>query len=326
MNRETKAEQSTKSHISIELDKSDVTAGETLRGKVVLVTGHDIPARGVRLELKGHESSIRHSGMGRSMNQMRETAVWFEDELTLFGHARTEVGSVLVDAVKGVFARDRYPIIERGEYTYDFHYQLPDTLPGNYESPKGDVAIRYELRAYVDIPLRVDIETTQKLTVYETTSHADDAAPADLVDDHRCLVPSGGHVLLKAHLDRHAYKLGEDIAVNVDLDNQCTQLVDGLELALELTETVMVHGEAETRHELIAVETFDRCKAAPKEAESYELKYSISPELYPTVDQGKLVKVSYALHVQAVVDLTVDPQIDIPIYLYEQPGQPGGQA
>lgn len=314
------------SEISIELDKTDVCAGETIRGKVVLQVVDAIPSRGVRLKLEGCETSIRHTGLGRSTARHQETAVWFSDELTLAGSPREEIGSTLADAVKTLFSRDRYPLIEPGTYEYPFEYTLPDHLPGDYESTRGDVAIRYELRAYVDIPLRVDIEASRLLTVYETLRHADDADSASVAVDKQCLVPRGGHVLLKADIDRHAYKLGDDVRIRLDIDNQCNQLVDGAIVSLKQVETVQVHGESETREVVLASETFANCKAAPHEHEKHEIAYKVLPELYPSIEEGRLVKVDYAIHIELEVDLAVNPIVEIPVRLYEDPGRPGGQA
>ncbi len=315
-----------KSTIAIGLESTDLSGGDTIRGKVSLVAREHIPARGVRLALRGVETSIRHTGMGRSMRQESETAIWFDDELTLFGEPRIEGVALLGDAVKGLVMRDRYAVIEPGEYDYEFEYALPDTLPGDYESTRGDIAIRYELRAYVDIPLRVDLETARNVTIYETRRHADDESAAEVKIDKKCILHKDGHVHLGAAIDHKAYKLGDEISLTLDIDNQCAELVDGLIIGLKQTETVAVQGSKEGREVVLAAQTHDKCKAAPGEQESYSLTYRVAPELYPTIEQGKLINVGYALHVEAVVDLATNAVIDIPIRLYEQPGAPGGQG
>lgn len=315
----------TASEISIELDKTDVCAGETLNGKVKLSVREAIPARGVRLELHGYEMSIRHSGMGRTMSKQSETAVWFDDEITLFGAAQAEMGSLLVDVCKGVFSKDHYPVLEQGEYSYDFSYQLPDRLPGDYESSRGDIAIRYDLHAYVDIPLRVDINTTKKLTVYETVRHSDDDLAASVHVDKKCLLQRGGHVGLAVGTDRHGYKLGDDIQLTLDIDNKCSMLVECAVISLKQVETVLVHGEAEERETLLAQLNCPECKAAPNEKQTYQLVYHLSSDLYPTIEDGRLIKVSYALKVELEVDFSINPAVEIPIRLYEDPGLPGGE-
>ena len=92
---------------------------------------------------------------------------------------------------------------------YAFSYDLPKALPGDYESPRGDVAIRYDLRAYVDVPFRVDIEHTERLTVYEPYEATDESA--SITDNKSFPMSADSQLVVKATLDKSAYKLGETV-------------------------------------------------------------------------------------------------------------------
>jgi len=327
--RNARQDAKTNSEISLVIDKTDYAGGETVRGRVELSVREALPARAVRLELWGLETSVRQSGLGRSMKQQTQDAVWFDEEMTLFGDEVSEVPSLLGELVRGIGDKGASywgQVLAPGDYKYEFEYTLPEGLPGDYESTAGDIAIRYGLRAYVDIPFRIDMVAEQQLTVYETGRKSSDADAVATSMDKSCIVHRDGNVLVHVGIDRQAYKLGDDIQLTVDVDNQCTHLVDGTVVRLRQVESVSVHGETEQREKMLAEHVFDRAKAAPGEKESHKLVYTIPPELYPTIDQGKLVNVAYQLNVELEVDLALNPIIDVPIRLYEEPGLPGGQS
>jgi hypothetical protein len=147
--------------ITIDLPKTDYRGGESIEGVVRLEIDEPLPARGVRLVLDGHEATWTRTGTGRHVSTTAVTHSLFQEEITLSGAPKLEIAALLKDVVVGIFSREHFPIIAKGVYEHAFSYRLPSPLPGDYESSHGDAAIRYQLRAYVDVPLRIDLEDGQ---------------------------------------------------------------------------------------------------------------------------------------------------------------------
>ncbi len=311
------------SHIAIKLSKTDFRGGETIRGNVVLTVDRDVPARGVRLQIHGYEKSLWHTGAGRAMATHAETSTKFEDELTLFGEPKLELGKLIRDNLEGLFSRDHYPVLAAGNYDYAFSYELPKDLPGDYESPRGDVHIRYELRAYVDIPFKVDIETSEHITVYEPFDAGDDNGKI-ATDNKSFPMSSEGQLAVKARLDKAAYALGDTIHLELEVDNQSKHPVDGITVCLRQIEHLAAGSNSTERTtDICELEYPDKVLVAHT-SKTHSIDYKIEPTLYPTLRSGKLVQVSYQLVASFDIPWARDLHVAVPITLYEEPGKPGG--
>jgi hypothetical protein len=151
-------------HIVIETEKTDYTGGDLVNGHFTVHLDEAVPARGIRVRFHGYEKALWTSGTGKNRTTHSQTRHFFNDEVTVFGQEKLSLSELLADAVSGIFSKDRYEILQPGTYEYDFSYTLPFDLPGDFEYRRSRIA--YEINAYVDIPLKIDISATQNLTIY----------------------------------------------------------------------------------------------------------------------------------------------------------------
>ena len=77
---------------------------------------HTLPVRGVRLQYTGYELAHWMNGTGREQSDKLQTKVLFDSEQTVFGRPSLAFGELVKDALRGVFSKDNYEILdEAGE-------------------------------------------------------------------------------------------------------------------------------------------------------------------------------------------------------------------
>lgn len=307
--------------IAIEMEKTDYTGGETVTGKVKLVLSKTIPVRGVRLRFNGYEISCFSRRSGKNNANYREERHIFGDELTLAGKPSLTPLEILEDAVKGFFSSDRYDVMQPGEYTYDFSYPLPGRLPADYI--RGGVRIVYEVAAYVDIPLRFDIKTRQKLTVYETYDESV-AKPVRLRTSKHFLMDANGKVDMDVTLDKNMFFPGDDVHGVLKLTNSSTKKIDGFCIWLykvtELRAKNTAHSET-GRTQLLNVHNPG---LLPGNEAELGLNFKIPAQIYSSSYLGQLVKVRHEIGVSLDIPWAKDPETRIRVVILEKAGMPSG--
>lgn len=200
--------------LQIHLNKTDFTGGEVLTGELELKIDTPIPVRGIRGLLHGYEQSywgrgtgrVRSSGTGRVLTTHSETRDLFSKEITLFGDPPLETAALISDSLTGLFSSGHYHTLEPGSYSYPFSFTLPENLPGDYEDSADRSKIRYLVKGYLDIPLKIDIEQTVLLTIHE--AHDPAAVQPVSVFNEKTLFEAGTSVKMKADLDKNVFLPG----------------------------------------------------------------------------------------------------------------------
>lgn len=304
-------------------DKNDYTGGDLVRGKLRLELDQAIPVRGIRLRYHGEERSEWSNGSGKSRNIYGETLSFFDEEVTLFGRPRLSAGEIIADAMKGLFSKDRYEIMEAGLYEYPFSFALPPGIPGDYEGP-GNSCIRYELAAQVDIPLRIDIKQTGRLTVYETYQPAE-------------IEPLGGQaskeffwgqapVKLTAIIDRSVFFPGDTLMVKVMVENPSSKRVDAIDVRVNHIINLKAGTSTTELHDTTLLGRFESCSVEPNQDKEFLLEVEIPRDLYASSLSSKLVRLSYRLAVSLDVPWAIDLTTTIPVLILERASMPSGVA
>ncbi len=91
----------------------------------------------------------------------------------------------------------------------DFSYQLPPDLPGDYQT-SGESKIAYELMAYVDIPLDIDISCKKMLAICEKYD-PETIQPVSAKAEKSFLIDSSNAVEMSVFLERNMYFPGENV-------------------------------------------------------------------------------------------------------------------
>jgi hypothetical protein len=283
------------SKIEIVLPKTDYCGGDTIRGAVVVEVPRRIRSRGVRIGLEGYESEGFATGVGDS--GIPKKSFLFQDLLEL--------------------SNDR--IIPPGKHRFPFEYRLPEGLPGDYESHRGEAAIRYELFAYVDRPMWVDMRTVRGITMYEPVDASASAARAE--GQKTCQFESEGSLNITAAIDKNVVAPGEQLHASLILDNKCKHDVRAVRLGVEATETVLVDGEHHQHKDIVHEADFET-EVESGVQRTLELDYTVGTEIYASIRASSLVRVEHHLVVTIDVPRATDPHVHIPILVREIPGKP----
>ncbi|MGB5199824.1 MAG: arrestin family protein [Sedimenticolaceae bacterium] len=324
--------------VLIHLSKTDFTGGDVVEGELELKIDTAIPVRGARLLFHGYEQSywgggigrIRSSGTGRIRGTHSETRDLFREELTLFGEPPLEAAALISDSFAGLFSSGHYQTLEPGGYRYPFSFTLPENLPGDYEDSASRSKIRYLLKGYLDIPLKIDIEQTLPLTIHEAYDQS--AVRPVSASTEKSLFEAGTSVKISAALDKDTFLPGEHVDCRLVVENQSGKAVQAVVVNLQKTESLRARSESTTNIETVHSSRFERQVPTGESAE-LDLKFTLPSSLYPTIVSSELVKVEYrlvfALEIPWASGLDIpwamDLDVELPILIREEPESPGGQ-
>lgn len=283
------------SKISIELPKTDFCGGETISGAVVVDVARRVRSRGVRLLCEGYETQGWATGIGGE-GGMPTRKNLFRDELELTGEGALDAGT----------------------HRFTFEYTLPPKLPGDYESHRGEAAIRYQLTAYVDRPLWVDIRTTTGLTIYEPRDEEASAASAE--GQKTCQFAADQHIDVEAVIDRNLLAPGDSAKVSIKVANKSDKPVRSIRVGVEACEHINVDGEEHTHSDIVHETAFD-LQVEPGAEGSHEVEYTLG-EIYATILASSTIRVMHNLVVTLDVPHATDAEVRIPIVVREKPGEP----
>ncbi len=305
--------------INLELTKSEYTSGDLIAGTVTVELDQSIPVRGVRVRFKGYEEACWSSGSGRSRHTHKERKVHFQDELTLYGRPPLALAQLAADSVQGFFSTDNYEQLHPGTHRYEFSYQLPAGLPGDYESNVTRSEIKYEVLAYVDLPIKSDLEARQRLAVIER-GDAGIGDPVIASNRKSFLFESQSSLEAAFHLQKSAFVLGEKLSGRLVVANHSSKQVKGARVELQRVERLRAGASSHENVATICSEVFPGCVLTAREEKDFPIDLHIPPDLWPSIQQGTLVRVDYQLRVALEVPWAVDLKVIAPIVLLETPG------
>jgi len=310
------------SEIRIETDKDDYCGGEQVKGKVVLDLDSPFPARGVRITFLGQERCFWADGFSRNQTTHLHTHEHVDEAQTLWGQPPLALTEVLRDAVKGIFSKGAFEVVDAGSHEYPFTIDLPEGLPGDYESPRGS-SIRYEIFAELDIPLKVDLEVRKRLAVHEKT---DAAAGADKPASARASLELEGAAKLKlaAEVERSTFRPGDKASCKVTIENGTAKPINAVKLLVRQVEDLLPRDVVFHNHDDLELAVESQPTIPQNEATELSFDFELPDKLYASIATGKLIKVRYELVVQVDLPWARSPELAVPIVVVEDPGKPSG--
>lgn len=325
-------------NIQIHLNKTDFAGGDVVAGELEVQVETAIPVRGVRLLLHGYEQSywtrgagrIRSSGSGSNRATNSETLDLVKEEVTLFGDAPLDAAALISDSFTGLFASGHYHTLEPGSHRYPFSFTLPKHLPGDYSDGSDRSKIRYLLKGYLDIPLKIDIEETVLLTIHE----ADDKSAVKPISaaNEKALFEADAFVKMQAAVDKDVFLPGESVDCRLTIENGSGKPVKAVAVSLQKVETLRAKDASTVNIEEVTSTRYDQTSVPTGETAELNLQFVIPDNLYPTIVSSKLVQVEYrilvALEIPWASGLEIpwamDLDVEVPIVLLEEAGRPGG--
>jgi len=307
--------------INLELSKQHYAAGDSVEGEVALQLDDAIPCRGVRVRLNGYERACWSTGSGKTRVTFSEKLVYFKEQLTLFGRPPLPLTQLAADSLQGFFSKDTYDRLDAGTHRYRFSYQLPPVLPGCYQSDTTGSQIEYQVVAYVDLPLKFDLKTTQPLAVYErpatTTSESVVATK-----QKSFLFNQQSSIEATLHLDKTTFFLGEKLSGRLDVANRSFKQLEAARIELQRVEHLRAHAATHDSVATVCSAAYPHCAVSAHSQKRLPVGSQIPRDLCPSIQQSKLVRVEYQLRVVLQIPWAVDLKVIAPIVLLDPAGTP----
>ena len=307
--------------INLKLNKQNYTAGDSVEGEVSIELDEATPFRGVRVRLHGYEEACWTTGSGKSRHTHSEKLVYFKEELTLFGRPPLPLPQLAADSLQGFFAKDRYDRLDGGTHRYRFSYQLPPVLPGWYESNASRSEIKYEVVAYVDLPLKLDLRATQPLAVYERPGTST-PEPVIATKQKSFLFDSRSSIEASFHLDKNTFFPGERLSGWLDVANRSPKPVKAARIELQQVERLRAHSATHESVETVCSAAYPQCAVSPQAQERLPIEFQIPQDVHASIQQSTLVRVEHQLRVVLEIPWAVDLKVIAPIVLLDSAGIP----
>lgn len=308
--------------ITIDLERTDFTGGDTVRGVCRLHLEEPLPLRGVRVRFHGFERAEWSEGSGKNRRTRRAERSFFDHVETLFGQPALGVLETVGDVLSGLTSKDRYERLPAGDHAFPFEYRLPVELPPDFESG-GASRIAYEITASVDLPVKFDLTVTRRLTIHAPPA-GDAPLPVSRSGEKSFLFGGDEHVRVSAALERDAFHPGDPLRCRVEIDNPGDRRIDAV--LLDLKRVLQLSTGSATRTveepERLAAKNLRESPAARRR--SVVLDAMLPDDLYATIDAARFVRVEYAVVVRLDLPWAVDLSVEIPIRIDERPDRPSG--
>ena len=310
------------STIEIITNKDDYTGGDIVSGVARLCVTEPIIARGVRIRFNAYEHAYWTTGSGKNRSTHSKYHYYVNEEKTVFGQEPLSTLSLMADAVKGVISKAHYEVLQPDTYEYEFSFQLPDVIPGDYETG-GNAKIAYELTAYVDIPLKFDLQETKKLTVYE--SHDESLAkPVSGGNAKTFMLDSAGPLEMKVKTDTNMYFPGDKGFGEVEITNKSSKEIDAVTVSICRVLDMKTDYRSTSRKHDMEVNRMDKPTIPKGKPTTFKFDFVVPEDLYCTITTGQIMKIYYELVVNLDVPWAIDLETRLPIVLLEEQGVPSG--
>ena len=313
--------------IRIETDRDDYTGGDIISGKVVIDLNAAVLCRGVHLQFKGEETTYWTTGSGKSRTTHTETINRGEYNQLLFGKEALGTMAVMADAVKGIFSKSHYETFEAGHYEYDFSFSLMSQAPGDYES--GDPAyysgsrIRYEIMAYVDIPIGADLSETKMLSIFECFDLPEEES-VERTAIKSFMMDSSNPLYLNVTVDNNQYYPGDVVTGKIEVDNRSSKEVTEMTVSLNQRRNMRAHRSTIERTDMKLMTTITNPVISQSVATSFDFEFKIPDDTYCTILNSRILKVNYFVNVNIDIPWAIDLDVDVPILVLEEEGLPSG--
>lgn len=177
--------------------------GAIVRGYIYLTLLSLKKCRGIKIKVKGEAKTSWNRTEGKGQTRYTGHEEYLARKQYLLG------------------GRDDEVELSAGNHIFHFEFNLPSSLPSSFESKLG--YIRYTLKATIDLPWQIDIETKSAFTVISTYNlNADPNASASAVETRThsfgCFSPTPP-LTATLSMPVRGYVPGQVIPINININN-----------------------------------------------------------------------------------------------------------
>ncbi|XP_050538847.1 arrestin domain-containing protein 3-like isoform X2 [Daktulosphaira vitifoliae] len=193
--------------------------GQSVSGKVLLVTNKTIKIRSIKMTIKGRASVSWHEKqiLAKSTKYYTAKEEYFKNQFTLFG----DNGEV---------------DLEENEHDFPFSILLPQKLPSTYNGRYGNIL--YKAKVTIDIPWAIDKvarSTFQVISPLDLNEEQNLAEPVKIEKEKNycCCCCRSGPMNLIVCLPYSGFVPGQNIPFDIELNNDSNVAIKCVKIKLE---------------------------------------------------------------------------------------------
>lgn len=303
--------------IYIHTEKQQYYAGEIVKGQVMLSVASAMHVDSINIKLSGHEQA---------------QFTYTETRTVSAGNGQTRLETVTKTASeKNTFFRRKYTLysvrstLVGGNFCFPFQFTLDQNLPGTFDLRSGGFSstkatVYYEVRAEVQVPgfFEPNLKHYQEILICQPLKQH--LMSSDTYKEAKvtflCCIPKG-NVTMAASIDKNAYAPGEQVMLNLIVDNSQSQ-VDLESFAFFLEQNITLRAQGRSHCERKAV-VKHKCGGIPKgERADRRMAVQLPFHTEPSTE-SRLVNCNYRLVVELHVPWSPNVKVTAPVQVYAAP-------
>ena len=291
--------------IEFDDDKSTYRTGEKISGSIRLELNKPLPARAIRVRLRGRASAAHWTADDSAGDGHPSSA-----EEQLLNKTLTLWGNELADCER-TSKKTKCDVLSRGEHAFAFAFVLPDAtkIPPSFahETDETDGSIEYWISATVVRPARKkDYDVAESFTVVQDLAdfnRSDANSPVECEEEAYvcCCCCKSGPVRVRARLNRRAFSAlgGDSILLSARVENESNRMLDGVRCTLVASVAFCAK-----QHTNVLRRLFGK-PVAPRSVDETWVNERIEvPATSPSITNCRIIELRH--HVQIDVSLPVE--------------------
>ena len=288
-------------------------AGSNIEGSVSLELSEPKTTQGISIVFSGkayvHWTSQRTTGIG---DNRRTEIVYHSDTQSIFNDVLIQLWGNGRDSQE----------LGAGRHEFPFKFRLPSDLdlPTSFESDSG--YIRYSLLARIQRSWKFHHTTTRAITVNDivdiNTSQMTTSLSSSSEKTLCCLCCTSGPISLSVKTDRGGYCPGESIAISSEVENHSNRRIKSVQATLK---QVVVYFARDLR--LVdgnkIVQRIECPGIQPNATSKWSNELLPIPATAPSINNCRILNVSYALIITLDIPRATDLHVVIPITIGNVP-------
>lgn len=205
--------------------------------------------------------------------------------------------------------------LDCGMYKFKFSFHLPNNIPFSVESQHGHV--RYKMQATLEVARGLDLKAEKKINIgsnfdLSLVPSLEVSTDFEETKSFCLLLCQSGRLVMRLHLPKRGFALGENMPISVDLENRSAANISQTEYSLIRTDTFTSKFHQRVEHKIVAARSSEGVRGG--QTNSFVLSFVIPQDILITSRFCNIYKISYELKFTAKVDgFHFSPNIFIPV-------------
>jgi len=290
--------------INVTLDRYSYVGGDIVQGTVSLSCIVPFTARGVVVKIKGFERA--------SWEEWRQQQTQEGQPPERYIYVHKDSKEFFCDHIR-VYPHEG--IVQSGEYSFPFQYQLPPTLPGTYYESGGtwkygdgySAEIIYFAKAKIDVAFKHDLKRKLQFVVNEKF---DQYVQPSYGENNKTFLLTKGRLTAKVWLDKNVYFPGNTVIARLEANNTSVKPTNKVNVMVIKHLELNAHGQHWQKRMEVYKQHYNGFE--PSYFGVRWLPFPIPINLLPSTNSSKMVRCHYYFVVECDIPGAIDLRVELP--------------